>query len=73
MSRATPQSTGPLYYRVSPSIWHHRDWSDDTKLLAFYLLTSPHRSTEGLFYLLTHYMLGDLRWGPGACPSPWPR
>ena len=53
------------YYRVSPSIWHpkRRHWTDDMRLLAMYLLTSPHRNTEGLYYLPLGYIETDLDWG----------
>ena len=54
------------YYRVSPSIWHPKrsHWTDDMRLLAMYLLTSPHRNTEGLYYLPLGYIETDLGWTP---------
>lgn len=53
----------PLYYRVSPAIWNE-PWDDDTRTLAFYILTSPHRTTEGLFKLPTPYIQADIGWTP---------
>jgi flagellar biosynthesis/type III secretory pathway protein FliH len=55
----------PTYSRVSPRFWAEtcRDgWTDDMKLLALYLLTCPHRRTEGLYLLPLGYMAEDLRW-----------
>lgn len=52
----------PLYYRVSPAIWNE-PWDDDTRTLAFYILTSPHRTTEGLFKLPIPYVQADMKWG----------
>jgi hypothetical protein len=49
------------YYRVSPVIWQE-PWDDEARLLALYLLTSPHRSTEGLFRLPSAYVQADLGW-----------
>jgi hypothetical protein len=45
------------YYRVSPQFWRNsaRTWTDDARLLAFYLLTSPHRNLEGLYWLQFAY------------------
>lgn len=53
----------PLYYRVSPAIWNE-PWDDDTRTLAFYILTSPHRTTEGLFKLPIPYVQADMGWPP---------
>ena len=53
------------YYRVSPKFWtraEQKGWSDDTKLLALYLLTGPHRTTEGLYRLPRKYAQADLEW-----------
>lgn len=52
----------PAYFRVSPKIWNE-PWNDSTKLLAFYLLTCRHRTTEGLFRLPRPYVVVDLGWG----------
>ncbi len=61
----------PIYYRVSPSIWRERAWTDDMRLLAFYLLTSPHRTLEGLFILPKGYIAGDLRWSTERLSEPF--
>lgn len=53
------------YYRVSPRFWARaaqKGWDDDTKLLAFYLLTGPHRTTEGLYRLPHKYAEADMEW-----------
>ncbi|HVJ27453.1 MAG TPA: hypothetical protein VM493_07905 [Vicinamibacterales bacterium] len=50
-----------LYYRVGPGIWNE-PWTDDERLVAVYLLTCPHRNTEGLFKLPKPYMYADLGW-----------
>lgn len=58
-------SVTPRYYRISPRFWSDPDvqrWSDDAKLLAFYLLTCEHRTTEGLFVLKKKYAQADLEW-----------
>lgn len=55
----------PTYWRVSPNFWRHaaeHEWSDDVRQLAFYLLTCPHRKTEGLYWLPVGYMATDLAW-----------
>jgi hypothetical protein len=57
----------PRYYRVSPKFWataEQRGWDDDAKLLALYLLTGPHRTTEGIFRLPRKYAQADLDWSP---------
>lgn len=53
------------YYRLSPKFWSDpmaMRWDDDTRLLAMYLLTCPHRTTEGLFRLPKLYAMADLGW-----------
>lgn len=55
----------PRYYRVSPRFWHDTEgWSDDERLLALHLLTSPQRTTEGLFPFRMRYAQADLEWLP---------
>jgi hypothetical protein len=54
------------YQRVSPKFWQDpkvRRWPDQQKLLASYLQTCPHRTTEGLFWLPHGYVAQDLGWG----------
>lgn len=63
--------TAPAYYRVSPKFWADtEEWSDDARLLALYLLTCPHRTTEGLFRLTTRYMAFDLGWAEERLAEP---
>ena len=53
----------PPYFRVSPRFWgdeRMKGLSDDLKLFALYLLTSPHRTIESIFPLPVHYMVADL-------------
>lgn len=53
------------YQPVSTRLWQDpkvRSWSNEGKLLATYLLTCHHRSTEGLFFLPRAYMAADLGW-----------
>lgn len=51
----------PRYFRVGPSIWLE-PWDDDTRYVAFYILTSSHRRTEGLFRMPLAYAMADLHW-----------
>ncbi|MBN1319622.1 MAG: hypothetical protein JXA87_02170 [Thermoleophilia bacterium] len=68
------------YWRVSPAFWSdekvtgadgREPWSDDTKLLALYLLTCEHRTLEGLFRLPKGYILEDLGWTPERLAQPF--
>jgi hypothetical protein len=53
----------PRYFRVVPRVWtDHPTWSNDAQLLALYLLTCPHRTTEGLYRLPMAYVRADLNW-----------
>lgn len=55
------------YYPISPLFWTDaevRGWSDNTKLLALYLLTCDHRNLEGLYRLPLAYVEADLGWAP---------
>jgi len=60
----------PIYYRVSPVIWR-QTWSEDARLLAMYILTSPHRTIEGLFVLPRPYICGDMKWSPERLDKPF--
>lgn len=51
-----------LYYKVGPSFWLDHDWNDDERLAALYLLTCPHRTTEGLFRMPLTYAATDMGW-----------
>lgn len=66
-----PADIAPIFYRVSPAYWMNRSWTDDMRLLGLYLLTSPHRSLEGLFWLPQQYILGDLQWSPERLAEPF--
>ena len=62
------------YWRVSPAFWNDEKvaaWNDDTRLLALYLLTCPHRTTEGLFRLPRGYIQEDLGWSPQRLGKPF--
>jgi hypothetical protein len=53
------------YYRVTPRFWQDRDvrsWPEDSRWLAVYLISSPHRNMTGLFYCPLTYMQSDLQW-----------
>lgn len=51
------------HHRVYPGYWtNNPHWSDDAKMLGLFLLTGPHRRTEGLYRLPVAYMAGDLAW-----------
>lgn len=50
------------YFRVGSQFWTDpmvTRWDKDTKLIALYLLTSPHRITEGLFRQPSAYIVAD--------------
>ena len=53
------------YHRIYDRIWSHpsfRQWSEDARMAALYLLSCPHRNTEGLFRLPTQFAAYDLGW-----------
>ena len=53
------------YQRVFTRFWQDpkvRRWPDHQKLLGSYLLTCPHRTSEGLFWLPHGYVAQDLGW-----------
>lgn len=53
------------YHRITPRFWADTaSWAEDARTLALYLLTGPHRKTEGLFRLPKAYIMGDLNWSP---------
>jgi hypothetical protein len=49
------------YSRVWASIWME-PWADDTRTVALYLLTGPHRRSEGIYRLPLGYATEDLKW-----------
>ncbi len=64
------------YWRVSPNLWAHarrERWDEDTRTLAVYLLTCPHRTTEGFFWLPRPYVWADLGWAPERLDVAWDR
>jgi hypothetical protein len=53
------------FQRVYVRFWQDpkvRGWADHQKLLGAYLLTCPHRTSEGLFWLPHGYVAQDLGW-----------
>jgi hypothetical protein len=53
------------FHRFFTSFWKDpeiRRWPDHQKLLGSYLLTCPHRTSEGLFWLPHGYVAQDLGW-----------
>jgi hypothetical protein len=51
------------YFRVGAQFWDDpvsTAWDNDTKLVALYVLTCPHRITEGLFKLPVGYVVQDI-------------
>jgi hypothetical protein len=56
-------AAGKQYFRVGPAIWDEA-WDDDTRYVAFYVLTCRHRTTEGLFRLPLEYAIADTGWSP---------
>lgn len=63
MSGTKKRNDGARHNRVYPSFWiNNLHWSDDAKLLGLFLLTGPHRRTEGIYRLPVGYMAGDLGW-----------
>lgn len=55
------------YGKVHVSFWASetiRDLADDAKLLALYLLTSPHTHMSGAFRLPEAYACDDMNWTP---------
>lgn len=68
--------TDVRYFRVSPRFWssaERKGWDDDTRLLALYLLTCPHRTVEGLFRLPKKYVQADLEWSAQRLAEPFAR
>src|SRR6056297_3417337 len=55
------------YNKIPNDFWYQDfllNCSDKVKLLAIYLLTSPHRISEGLYRLPKNYICADLEWQP---------
>jgi hypothetical protein len=59
------------YFKVGPRLWADtRGWTQDQRELWVYLLTCPHRRTEGLYLLPKGYIMGDLGWSPERLEEP---
>lgn len=58
------------YYHVSPKVWEHA-WDEDTRYLAFYILTCRHRTVEGLFKLPKSYAMEDVGWTGRRFERAW--
>jgi hypothetical protein len=67
-----PEEKGPIYYRISPSVWE-QGWDEATVHLALYILTNQHRNTEGLFKLPKLYIMDDLGWSAEQLAEPFER
>src|SRR6056297_3090912 len=53
------------FNKLNSSFWideKERTWNGKTRQLALYILTNPHRSSEGLYRLPKYYMAGDLEY-----------
>lgn len=60
------------YYKVGPVFWSDNPhWNDDARLCALYILTSPHRTLEGLFRMPTAYAVADLGWSAERFAEPF--
>ncbi|MGM0438757.1 MAG: hypothetical protein ACQEQD_10865 [Bacillota bacterium] len=62
------------YHKVASNFWGDkkvRSWDQDTTILALYLLTSPHKKTEGLFRLPKGYIAADLNWSLKVLEQPF--
>jgi hypothetical protein len=56
---------GWTYNTVSSTFWEDPDvrlWSEEARVLALYLLTCSHRSSEGFYRLSAAVAMDDLRW-----------
>jgi hypothetical protein len=56
------RSQDPPYARVCPGIWDHAqtNWTKDQTILAFYVLTNPSKTTEGLYRMKLAHVAADL-------------
>lgn len=55
------------FAKVGTAFWTSpamQSLSDDGKLLALYLVSSPHSTSAGIYRLPNGYVLGDLSWAP---------
>jgi len=62
------------YNRISTKFWTDEkvlQWDNETRILALYLLTCPHKTTEGLFRLPKQYICADLAWSLEGLAKPF--
>ncbi len=62
------------YNRISTKFWTDEkvlQWDNETRLLALYLLTCSHKTTEGLFRLPKQYICADLEWSMEGLAKPF--
>ena len=62
------------YHKISSKFWTDEkviNWDNDARILAIYLLTCPHRNTEGIFRLPKQYIMADLQWSLEQLHKPF--
>ncbi|MFW5980355.1 MAG: hypothetical protein ACOCQ2_03225 [Halanaerobiales bacterium] len=62
------------YNKISIKFWTDEkvlQWDSDTRLLALYLLTCPHKNTEGFYRLPKQYICADLNWDQKRLIKPF--
>lgn len=62
------------YTRIKSRFWSDEKvvaWDNDTKLLALYLLTSPHNNILGCYVLPKLYICADLEWSTERLDKPF--
>ncbi|MDH5640131.1 MAG: hypothetical protein OEY28_02470 [Nitrospira sp.] len=63
--KTTKRIDVPRYFRLACQFWWDESvvgWTDQMKLLFLYLLTTKHRTLEGIFVLPLEYVAADMRW-----------
>lgn len=64
------------YTRIKSRFWDDEKvarWDDSARLLALYLLTSPHNNSLGCYVLKRLYICADLNWSPERLTKPFQR
>ena len=62
------------YQKIHSQIWHDEKFitlSDDARLLFFYLLSSPHSNSIGIYVLPKSYAISDLNWTEKRFTKPF--
>jgi len=62
------------YQKIHSQIWHDEKFielSNDGRILFFYILTSPHNNSLGLYILPVQYALADLGWDRKRLDKPF--